>query len=59
LKGLRKITQGKKSDALKRQECEEFEDALCFTLYITADDKYERNFYVKEEEDFQKWISLF
>jgi hypothetical protein len=56
---MKKITLGKKTDALQRKECEEFDEALCFTLHISGEEKYERNFFVREEEDYNNWVSLF
>ena len=28
-------------------------------MHILGEEKYERNFYVKEEEDFNNWMGLF
>ena len=50
---IKKIKMGKKSDALKRQECEEFKDDRCFSIVL---EDRERSFYVEKKEDFENWV---
>ncbi len=59
LKYLKSMTLGKESDALKRAECEQFPEENCLTLKIKSEDVYERNFYVKNKEDYDCWVAIF
>ena len=53
---IRKIKQGKQSEALKRNECDNFEEKKCFTIIL---EDRERSFYVEKSSDFNGWMRLF
>ena len=47
------------SKVFEREECDDFEEELCFTLKISGEEETERNFYVEEPATYKKWIALF
>jgi hypothetical protein len=49
------LKEGKKTKALQREECEKFEENLCFS--ISYDNNRNKNFYVPSERDYRKWIT--